>query len=63
MCVLVRWRGSGEAFSCTGMNMTQRQQPDPLLLSSHLPVPSEKDDREVGGEACNHDNGRAPVGR
>ncbi|XP_008427907.1 peroxisome proliferator-activated receptor gamma coactivator-related protein 1 isoform X1 [Poecilia reticulata] len=61
MCVLVRWRGGqGEAFSCTGMNMTQRQQPDPLLLSSHLPVPSEKDDREVGGEACNHDDGRAP---
>ena len=39
-----RWRGrggEGADLSCTGMNMTQRQQPEPLLLFSPLqPHPS-----------------------
>lgn len=34
-------RKRGATLSCTGMNMTQRQQPDPPLLSSLLfsPIP------------------------
>lgn len=42
--------GGGGALSCTGMNMTQRQQPEPLLSSPFEPHPSIPTDRQERGE-------------